>query len=132
MSQATTYDAMSVTITVDGVYLTGFSEDMVEVEKDEDNYDVKVGAQGDTVRTKVNNPLGTCTITLLPTSPQVTYLDGLANSGKLVPVTIINAGPPKETITCTEAFVKKPAARTYGNEAEDREYELVLMDMLFS
>ncbi|MHA7580399.1 phage structural protein [Paenibacillus vandeheii] len=129
---ATTYDSKAVSVIVGGVYLTGFSEDMVEVEKDEDNFEVKVGAQGDTVRTKVNNPLGTATVTLQQTSPQVAYLDGLANSGKLVPVTIINAGPPKETITVTEAFIKKPAARTYGNEAEDREYEFVLMDMLFS
>lgn len=129
---ATTYDSKAVSVIVGGVYLTGFSEDMVEVEKDEDNFEVKVGAQGDTVRTKVNNPLGTATVTLQQTSPQVQYLDGLANSGKLVPVTIINAGPPKETITVTEAFIKKPAARTYGNEAEDREYEFVLMDMLFS
>lgn len=129
---ATTYDSKAVSVIVGGVYLTGFSEDMVEVEKDEDNFEVKVGAQGDAVRTKVNNPLGTATVTLQQTSPQVPYLDGLANSGKLVPVTIINAGPPKETITVTEAFIKKPAARTYGNEAEDREYEFVLMDMLFS
>ncbi|MBE7682025.1 phage protein [Paenibacillus sp. FSL H8-0317] len=129
---ATTYDSKAVSVIVGGVYLTGFSEDMVEVEKDEDNFEVKVGAQGDTVRTKVNNPLGTATVTLQQTSPQVAYLDGLANSGKLVPVTIINAGPPKETITVTEAFIKKPASRTYGNEAEDREYEFVLMDMLFS
>ncbi|OMF01226.1 DUF3277 domain-containing protein [Paenibacillus amylolyticus] len=129
---ATTYDSKAVSVIVGGVYLTGFSEDMVEVEKDEDNFEVKVGAQGDTVRTKVNNPLGTATVTLQQTSPQVQYLDGLANSGKLVPVTIINAGPPKETITVTEAFIKKPASRTYGNEAEDREYEFVLMDMLFS
>ena len=129
---ATTYDSKAVSVIVGGVYLTGFSEDMVEVEKDEDNFEVKVGAQGDTVRTKVNNPLGTATVTLQQTSPQVAYLDGLANSGKLVPVTIINTGPPKETITVTEAFIKKPASRTYGNEAEDREYEFVLMDMLFS
>ncbi|OMF09559.1 DUF3277 family protein [Paenibacillus barcinonensis] len=129
---ATTYDSKAVSVIVGGVYLTGFSEDMVEVEKDEDNFEVKVGAQGDTVRTKVNNPLGTATVTLQQTSPQVAYLDGLANSGQLVPVTIINAGPPKETITVTEAFIKKPASRTYGNEAEDREYEFVLMDMLFS
>ncbi len=132
MAQATTFDAKSVTVTVGGVYLTGFSESMVEIEKDEDNYEVKVGAQGDTVRTKINNPLGTITVTLLQTSPQVAYLDKLANTGELVPVSVINVGPPKETVTVSEAFIKKPAARSYGNEAEDREYEFQCMDMLFS
>ncbi|GAC40859.1 phage structural protein [Paenibacillus popilliae] len=131
MAQTTTFDAKSVTVTVDGVYLTGFSESMVEIEKDEDNYEVKVGAQGDTVRTKVNNPLGTITVTLLQTSPQVAYLDKLANTGQLVPISVINAGPPKESVTVTEAFIKKPASRSYGSEAEDREYEFQCLDMRF-
>lgn len=132
MAQATTFDAKSVTVTVGGVFLTGFAESMVEIEKDEDNYEVKVGAQGDTVRTKVNNPLGTISVTLLQTSPQVAYLDKLANTGELVPVSVINAGPPKETVTVSEAFIKKPASRSYGSEPEDREYEFQCMDMLFN
>ncbi|CAH1190305.1 hypothetical protein PAECIP111893_00266 [Paenibacillus plantiphilus] len=132
MAQATTFDAKSVTVTVGNVYLTGFGESMVEAEKAENNYEVKVGAQGDTMRTKVNNPTGTISVTLLATSPQVAYMDKLAVSGTLVPVTIINAGPPRESITVTEAFVVKPAARSYGNEADDREYEIQCMDMTFN
>jgi hypothetical protein len=132
MAQATTYDSKDVSVIVKGVYLTGFAESIVEIEKDEDNFEVKVGAQGDTVRTKLNNPLGTATVGLLPTSPQVPFLDRIANTGELVPITIIYSGTPKETITVTEAFIKKPAARSYGNEAEDREYEFQCMDMLFS
>ncbi|OPA77512.1 DUF3277 domain-containing protein [Paenibacillus selenitireducens] len=124
-----TYDPKDVTVVVGGTYLTGFSEDMVEAEKDEDNYETKVGAQGDVIRTKVNNPLGTITLTLLPTSPQVAYMDKLANTGALVPVSVIHSGTPKETITVTESFVKKPATRTYGKDAEDREYELQCLDM---
>lgn len=124
----TTYDPMDLTVTVGGVFLTGFSEDMAEFEKDEDNWEVKVGGQGDVVRSKVNNPLGTLKVTLLPTSPQVAYLDKLANTGELVPVSLIYNGSPKESITITEAFIKKPAARTYGNEAEDREYEFQCLD----
>ncbi|KMZ43985.1 MULTISPECIES: phage protein [Bacillales] len=129
MSKAATYDPKDVTVTVDSVYLTGFSEDMIEIEKAENNYETKVGAQGDVVRTKVNNPLATVKVTLLPSSPQVAYLDKLANSGKLVPVSVIHAGTPKETATATEAYVVKPATRTYGNEAADREYEIQCLDI---
>lgn len=125
---ATTYDPMDLTVTIGGVYLTGFSEDMVEFEKDEDGQTAKVGSQGDVVTTRVNNPLATLTLTLLPTSPQVAYLDKLARTGELVPISIIYNGSPKETITVTEAFIKKPATRTYGNEAEDREYEIQCLD----
>lgn len=124
-----TYDPKDVAVIVAGTYLTGFSEDMVEIEKDEDNFETKVGSQGDVVRTKVNNPLGTINVTLLPTSPQVQFLDRLANTGQLVPVTVIHSGTPKETVTSSEAYVKKPASRTYGNEAEDREYEIQCLDL---
>lgn len=132
MAQSTQFDAKSVSVIVDGTYLTGFGESMVEAEKAENNYEVKVGAQGDTMRTKTNNPLGTITTTLLATSPQVAFLDNLANSGRLVPITVINSGPPKETITVTEAFVNKPASRAYGTDIDDREYEFQCMDMTFN
>jgi hypothetical protein len=124
-----TYDAKSVSVIVDGVYLTDLGESMVEIEKDEDNFSVVVGAQGDTVRSKVNNNLGTITVTLQQTSPQIAYLDKLANSGALVPISVISAGDPKETTSSTEAFIKKPASRTYGAEAEDREFEFQCLDL---
>ncbi|WP_223068483.1 phage structural protein [Paenibacillus caui] len=125
---ATTYDAKHLTVIVDDVHLTGFSEDMVEFEKDEDNWTTKVGAQGDTVRSRVNNKLGTLTITLLSISPQVALLDSLAKNDKLVKVSVIYNGDPKETITSNSAYIKKPATRTYSNEVEDRVFELQLMD----
>lgn len=126
---ATTYDPQDVTVIVGGNYLTGFGEDMVEIEKDEDGYEVKVGAQGDVARTKINNPLATVKVTLLSTSPLVPVMDKLARTGELVPVSVIHNGTPKETVTVTEAFVKKPAARSYGNEVGDREYELQCLDI---
>lgn len=129
MSKSATFDPKDVAVIVDGTYLTGFSEDMVEIEKSENNFETKVGAQGDVVRTKVNNPLGTIKVTLLPSSPQVAFMDKLANTGRLVPVTVIYAGTPKETTTVTEAYVNKPATRTYGNEAADREYEIQCLDL---
>ncbi|WP_079908272.1 phage protein [Paenibacillus sp. 32352] len=124
-----TYDAKDVSVIVDGVYLTGFGEDMVEVAKAENNYEVKVGAQGDTTRSKINNKTGTIKVTLLQSSPQVPYLDILANSGKLVPITVIYAGEPKEISSATEAFVQKPADRKYKSSGEDREYEFQCLDL---
>lgn len=125
----TTYDAKSVSVIVGGTYLTGFGESMVTVVKDEESWETSVGAQGDVVRSKVNNPLGTITVSLQQTSPQVEYLDRIAKTGELVPISVISAGPPKETATSTAAYVKKPADRTYGPSAEDREYEFQCMDL---
>ncbi|AIQ61858.1 hypothetical protein PSTEL_00655 [Paenibacillus stellifer] len=129
MAEARTYDANDITVTVDGVYLTGFSEDLVTVAKDEDNISVKVGAQGDVIVNKVNNPLGTITITLQATSPQVPFLDKLARTGQKVPVIVTNNGEPKEIGTATEAIIKKPADREYGAEAGDRSYEFQCLDL---
>ncbi len=125
----TTYDAKSVSVIVGGTYLTGFGESMVSVAKDEENWETSVGAQGDVVRSRVNNPLGTITVSLQQTSPQVEYLDRLAKTGETVPISVISAGPPKETATSTAAYVKKPADRAYGSSAEDREYEFQCMDL---
>ncbi|WP_379142364.1 phage structural protein [Paenibacillus sp. sgz500992] len=129
MAEAKTYDPMDVSVIVGGVFLTGFGEDLVSVAKDEDNYSTSVGAQGDVVRTKVNNPLGTITITLQGTSPQVPYLDGLSNSNKIVPVSVVFSGTPKQTNTATQAYIKKPADREYGAEAGDRSYEFQCLDL---
>lgn len=124
-----TYDPNDVSVIVASVYLTGFGDDVVTVSKDEDNFTVSVGAQGDVVRSKVNNPLGTITVTLQATSPQVPYLNSLANSGRAVPVSVIYSGDPKEISTSTEAYVKKPADREYGKEAGTREFEFQCMDL---
>lgn len=124
-----TYDPKSVTAIVGDVYLTGFSESMIEIEKEEDSYEVKQGAQGDVALATINSALGTIKFTLLQTSPQVPYLDRLASSRKLVPVTVIAAGDPKETSSATQAYVKKPASRSYGKSIEDREYELQCLDL---
>lgn len=125
----TTYDPKDVAVIVGGVFLTGFGEDLVSVVKDEENFAVAIGAQGDVVRNKVNNPLGTVSVTLQKTSPQCTYLDGLANSGALVPLSVVYSGTPKERTTVTQAYLKKPADREYGSEAGDRTYEFQCLDL---
>lgn len=126
------YDPQSLSIIVDNVYLTGLAETAVTVEKSEDNWTVKVGAQGDTMRTRVRNDLGTATITLLANSPQVPMLDKLANSGAKVPLSVIYKGEFNETITSEEAYIIKQANREYGNEIADREYSFQLLDMLIA
>ncbi|BFH10697.1 DUF3277 family protein [Paenibacillus melissococcoides] len=129
MATSTNYDAMDVTVTVDGTFITGFSEgSMVEGEKDEDNFAASVGAQGDVVVSEVNNPLGTITITLQQTSPSVSFLNQLANAKKMVPVWVIYNGTPKEKFGGSRARVKKPATSSFSNEAEDREFEIQVFD----
>lgn len=123
------YDAKDVALTVDGVFITGFADGtFIEAEKDEDNMDTAVGAQGDVVDSTVNNPLGTITVTLQQTSPSVSYLTQLANSGEHVPVYIISNNEPKEKIGGSEARIRKPASVSFSDTAESREFEITVYD----
>ncbi|KZN96163.1 hypothetical protein AZI98_08855 [Aeribacillus pallidus] len=129
MPEIRTYDATNVTVTVDGKFITGFAEgSFVECEKDETNFDVKVSAQGDVSIAKRNNTLGTITITLSQTSPSVSFLDSLANSGKMFPISVISNNEVKEKVYGTKAMVEKPANKTFSDEAEDREFTIKVFD----
>ncbi len=125
----TSYDAKDVSVIVGGVYLTGFAEGtFVSYEKTEDNFALSVGSMGDVARAKVNNPLGTITITLQQTSPQVQYLNNLAKSGKIVEARVIHKGSNTEKVGGTQCFVLKEAAGEFSNEISSREFTIQIMD----
>ena len=125
----TSYDAKDVSVIVGGVYLTGFADGtFVSYEKTEDNYAISVGAQGDPARAKVNNPLGTITVTVQQTSPQVSYLNNLARSGKIIEARVIHKGSNTEKVGGTQCFILKEAAGEFSNEISSREFTIQIMD----
>lgn len=125
----TSYDAKNVTVIVDGVYITGFSEgSFIECEKAEDTFQTSVGAQGDVGISEVNNPIGNITITLQQTSPSVTYLNRLASSKRIVSVWVISNNTPREKIGGTQARVLRPAQSTFSNSIESRAFQLQVFD----
>ena len=127
----TQYDSKNVNIVVGGVYLTGFAEDnLVSVEKMEDNSTYSVGAQGDVVQNVVNNPLGTITVTLAQTSPQVPYLNDLANRATQVEVWVNDKNTNGSVAGGTKCVVNKPAVAEYGAEVGSREFVITAMDFV--
>lgn len=127
MGNITKYNPKDVVITVDGVYITGLGEDMVTGEKDEDNVSPVVGAMGDVVVNEVNNDLGTITITVQGTSPQLPMLKKLANSKAMIPVWVNNKSIG-EKFGGSKAMIKKTPALEYGTELADREIEIQVFD----
>lgn len=124
-----TYDASQTTVTVDGRFLTGFAEgSFVEWEKDEENFDTKVSAQGEVGVAIRNNTLGTITVTLMQTSPDVAFLKKLANTRKVFPIWVQTSGDTKEKVGGTQAMVKKTPDGTLSDEIEDREFEIQVFD----
>lgn len=129
MGQVNVYDALQVSVVVDNIFITGFADgSMVECSKDEDNFSAKVSAQGDVGIAKTNNKLGTIKVNLAQTSPSVTFLNSLANSGKIFPIWVNSNSDVKEKIGGTKAMVKKPADASFSGEIESREYEIQVFD----
>lgn len=129
MANITQYNAKDCVITVDNVYITGLSEDMVTGAKDEEFFSTAVGAQGDVIINEVNNDLGTITITVQATSPQKAYLINLAKSGAIVPIWVVNNSENfKERMGGTKARIKNYPELAQGTEAEDREFEFQVFD----
>lgn len=123
------YDAKDVSVVVNGVYLTGYGEGtMVEASKDEDSFSPLVGTQGDIVRAKINNTLGTITVTLNQESPQVAYLNELSNSSEMFPISVIKKSTTEEACGGSQAYLKRPSGLTLSAEAESREFEFQILD----
>lgn len=121
------YNPNDCVITVGGVYITGLGEDMVSCEKDEENFSASVGAQGDVVVNQSNNQLGTITLTVQGTSPQKSYLMGLARSGSMFDVWVINKSI-QEKVGGSKAMMKKTPTLEQGTELADREFEIQVFD----
>lgn len=123
----TTYDAKDCTVMVNGVYITGFGEDMITGEKDEDNFETTVGAQGDVCISKKNDPLGTVTVSVQSTSPQKAYLLSLANVKEPFPLWAVNKALG-ERLGGSKALLRKSPEMSRGAEVEDMEFEFAVFD----
>lgn len=121
------YNPKDTTVTVDGVYLTGMGESMVEFEFDEDNFELAVGAQGDVVMNESNNKIATFKVTLQASSPQYSMMLKYAKQGKIFPVWGVNKSIG-ERFGGTQARIKKSAPVSYGTELEEREFEMAVAD----
>ena len=111
------YNAKDTTVTVNGVNITGFGEDMLSIDKDEEFFSTSVGAQGDIVKSEINNSLGTSTLTVQVTSPQYAYLLKLAKQSDPFPFWYTNKSLGERS-GGTKANIKKYPTTNRGSEAE--------------
>ncbi len=122
-----TYDAKDVVMTFGSVYITGFSEDMITCAKDEEMFSTSVGAQGDVVVNTTNNPLGTISLTLQATSPQIEYLRECARNGTYAPCYVTNKNLG-ERMGGSQARIKNYPENEYGAEVGDRTFDIQVFD----
>ncbi|WP_239256687.1 phage structural protein [Listeria ilorinensis] len=120
------YDAADVQIVRDTVSLFGFGDsDMVKASRDNNRAEVKVDAQGRGSIAKVNNSLGTITVTLSASSPCYPFLVTDANEGKVAPLHVQNGN---EYFGGTEAFIEKDADVAYGKDVGQRDFVFKVLD----
>lgn len=123
-----TYDAKDTSIVVDNTYITGLGEDMISAEKEEDLFTPSVGAQGDVVKSIINNSLGTMSIFIQPTSPSKAFLLSLAKRTEPFPVWAINK-KLGERVGGTMANLLTFPEFARGAEAEDMEFVFQIFDL---
>lgn len=121
------YNAKDTSIIVDGVHITGLGEDMWSFEKEEALADNVVGAQGDIVRSEINNPIYKAHIIVQATSPQLNFLLSLKDRTEPFPLWMIN-----KTLGRTEggaqAMVTEIPSDALGQSAEDMEFVFDVYD----
>lgn len=127
------YDPLKVNLDVNGVIITGYADGaMIEVERNEDAIFPYVGTQGEVAVAESADKTGTIKVTLMQTSPSVSYLDTLAKQKgdeAAFPVTMINMNTNAVDCSGTKARVKKMASETIDKEVTEREFEIFVADL---
>lgn len=129
MPKVASFNAKKSSITADEVFLTGFGEDMIEFEPNEDEFEYETGAQGDVIISETNDETATCTVTLQATSPSNKHMMKLANEKAIFPFWVVSkrAGMTEKAGGSQARILKKPTG-ALGKNAEDREYEIIVFD----
>lgn len=127
MANVARYNAKDCSITVDGVFITGLGENMITFEKEEAYFNLTVGAQGDVVKSEINNPIHKLTLTVQSTSPQLPYLLKLMGQSSTFSVWVTN----KELgmrMGGSKANITEMPSIELGAEAADVEINISVFD----
>ncbi len=127
MAVISRYNARDCTITVDGVYITQLGEDMVSFSKDEAFFEPVVGAQGDVIRSEINNPIYTFELTIQSTSPQKELLLSKVGSNETFPVWCVNKAMGERFGGSQAAIMEMPEI-SRGATAEDMTFSFIVFD----
>lgn len=130
-----TFDPKDVNVIVGRRALTGFAENtFVTAERMEDTFTEYIGAKGEVSMSETSNNAGEITVTLASTSPDVRYLNNLANrKGQvaIVPVQIVDLNNDTTIISGIEARVRRPASYEGGKEVSEREFVIFVSELNF-
>jgi hypothetical protein len=129
-----TIDPKKIIVVFKGRPITGFADGTyLQIERNADTWNTKVGCSGHVARSKSNDRSGTVKITLMQTSSDNDFLslcaeldeNGNAGVGELK----IKDALGTSDYRSSAAFVLKPAAASQSNNVENREWTLFCADL---
>ena len=127
----TRYNAKDCTVTVDDAFITGLGENMISFEKEEAFFETVVGAQGDIVKSEINNSIYNMTVTVQSTSPQLPHLMSLKDRAEPFPVWCNNKAHGLRMGGTMENIKEMPEI-ALGATAEDIEIVFCVFDGVVS
>lgn len=134
-----TYDFNQVSLVFGTRALEGFEEGTeITVERDEDSFTKKVDVDGNVTRSRSNNSSGKLKFTLSQFAPDNKYLTTIMNldertgAGVLPCKLVDKSNPSDEIVIAPEAWIIKPANRSFGVASGAREWTLDLASVNFA
>jgi len=119
MADTKTYDPSQVVVIVGGSIIKSWNT--VTAARDEENFMMTVGTQGEATRTKNANKMGVLTLVLPQASVDNAVLSAFFNSGAQISVSVTDkSGVSLHVIP--EATVTKSPDAAYGKEAGEYEW----------
>lgn len=123
-----TIDPKDVSVIVGGKIIDGFGQDQIVVDRESNQVEDEIGADGDVARRITNDRRGTITITLLQTSRSNLVLSGLAIadelSGNITFPVVIKDQRGNDIHIAANAWIQKMPRTVYRMSVESREWTL--------
>lgn len=125
--QTHTYDPEKVVVTINGVYITGFSDKgKIEIERNEDSRGVKVGVDGGVHYSINNNISGKAKLTIMTTSPSLNYMRELERTQTEFTLSIADMNDVSQNVACDNCVILKRPKTAVDKEVEEQEIEIFI------
>ncbi|SRR5258707_12603406 len=127
MATTKIFDPKQLICTFLGNVLLGFADGtFVNIERNEDTFQLAVGADGDTARARSNNRSGRITFTLMQTSASNDILSAAAfadeSTGTGIGPCMIKDLLGRTLVVCQNAWIVKPAPAGYAKDIQNRDW----------
>jgi len=124
---AKTYNPKKVAVIAGGFAISGYADgEFVTITMDEDQFDLKVGTDGEGTRAKSNNNSATVKIMLMQSSDSNTILQSFWNSDKIsdsgIFPLLIKDNSGRSLYAADQAWIQKQPEAKFGKTTDTREW----------